>query len=237
MPQSLRSRAAWSAALLLLTPHAAFTQLPPRLVGLVTGTPSGRADAGLIECEPDGRGHAHLAMVGDVVCGATLTHIQADGVWLRGQTGTLMRLELATVPHSVSPGVNSLVFPEPPSIAPSITAADAGIVRITMTPAMLEAYLADVPGLLRAGIAAPHERTTESGSRVVDGFAVTAVTPGGLLDQVGIVAGDVIADVNGAPLQNLAALPRLIADLKTARHATIGVRRNSDRVLLVVDIK
>ena len=122
-----------------------------------------------------------------------------------------------------------------PPPAPEVIRTDDRV-HVTMTAARLDAYLSDLPALLASGDAVPHERGSDAGSRAIDGFEMTAVTAGSLLDSVGIRPGDIVADVNGAPLREVASLSLLLTDLRWLNIATLGLRRGNDRVLVVVDI-
>ena len=123
-----------------------------------------------------------------------------------------------------------------PPPAPEVIRTDDRV-HVTMTAARLDAYLSDLPALLASGDAVPHERGSDAGSRAIDGFEMTAVTAGSLLDSVGIRPGDIVADVNGAPLREVASLSLLLTDLRVAKHATLGLRRGEAKAMKVYDLK
>lgn len=181
-----------------------------------------------------------MVFVGERVCQATVEAIEADGVILRAEsTGAAVHLVLANhVTSRPTAGTHSTApaAPPMPPPAPEVIRTDDRV-HVTMTAARLDAYLSDLPALLASGDAVPHERGSDAGSRAIDGFEMTAVTAGSLLDSVGIRPGDIVADVNGAPLREVASLSLLLTDLRVAKHATLGLRRGNDRVLVVVDIQ
>ncbi len=239
------TRALGVACLLAMTTRPALAQdaasTVPTLVGLAIGT-ARPGSAAFIVCPADAASsRARMVFVGERACEATVEAIDADGVILRtASTDALVHLELSnTVTLRPTASTHRAATSASPALhlpAPEVTRADDRV-HVTMTAARLEAYLSDLPALLTSGTAVPHAHTSDAQPRVIDGFQVIAVTAGSLIDQVGIRPGDIVSDVNGAPLRDVASLPLLLSDLKAARHATLGLRRGDSRVLVVVDIQ
>lgn len=207
----------------------------PGLVGIVQPEPGGTRAGALITCDTgSSAGSARLVLLGDSVCGAQLVDVHSDRVTLT-QDGSAIELRLPEgepSPHTVAPVAR---LDAPGAAPPTVRIADDSV-HVQLSSAALDAYLADLPSLLAAASVVPHLQDGPDGRRP-DGFELTAVQPGSIVARLGIVPGDIVVDVNGAPFHDPATLLRLLADLKAARHATVGVRRHSERLLFVLDIE
>ena len=240
---------AWQSALLLVPvlltvaraqPSPA-SPAPPRLVGLVTGASAGGPSMALVACPQDGAGaSAHLVVAGDSICDWLVTAIDATGVDVQWPaTATHQRLALPDDVRRPAPpaGAVSADSPAVDSLpAPTVTQKD-GVVHIVIAPAVLEGYLANLPALLTSATIAPRPLTRDTAGGPATVFEVVNIRGGSLLEQLGVRAGDVVLDVNGAPLRDATGMLTLLADLKDARHATVGVRRGLTRLEFVVDVR
>ena len=59
----------------------------------------------------------------------------------------------------------------------------------------------------------------------MDGFLLGEIKPGSVIDQLGLKNGDVIARVNGEPLDSLPAAIRLATQAQTRGESTMDVLR------------
>ena len=248
MPPSLARRLAvlFAPALSMLVQAQPLSV--PVIAGLITGSPGGQPPAAIITCLQDGAGNStRLVVAGDVVCGWTVLAIDADGVDVRSAASPVVqRLHLPTPSPGTAPPAEPATRrhdePRPALPAPSVAHED-GVVHVVLPAALFDEYLANLPALLTSAtvIARAPERDAAV-QPIVQGvpvnlFEVTSVRPGGVIERLGVRPGDVVLDVNGAPLRDAAGLLSLLNDLRMARHATVGVRRAGDRVTFVVDIR
>ena len=213
---------------------------PPAVLGVITGTAPGQMPAALLACgarQGQPVPAARLVQVGDQACGLQLVDVRADGVTMRdASTLAVMSIGLASpaVPAG-RPDVDPRTLPElaEPSLAVS-RSEDAVHVRLSMT--LLEGYVANPVSILAAGTVTPYLQHDDSGRAVLGGLAIGSVKASGLFAQLGLRDGDIIAEVNGATVANLGSVSSLIADFTTARHGTVGVRRDGQQLLFVVDL-
>lgn len=217
--------------------------LPLRLAGVARGVATPAASACLIEClDPPARRGAWLYAVGDRACDiALIVEVVDDAVVVRNlQTG---RLELLALPRNAA----SAPAP-PPGDVPTDDSSDAlpvplverrstDVVTIELSRELLRRYTSNLPEVLGAALATPHYTSGESGPRAIDGFAMTRIKAGGIVEQLGLQDGDVLMDLNGQRLDNLAAIAGLLARADALSGATMTVLRGGARLSFVFNVK
>ena len=112
-----------------------------------------------------------------------------------------------------------------------------GLVSVDVPKASVDHYLVNLSELLSSAQAMPRFRDTANGQRVIEGFELTQVRPGSVVEQVGLKNGDVIVDVNGQALDSLPTVLRLFGQAQTMGQATVTVLRGSQRMTFVFTTK
>lgn len=220
----------------------AATVLPLRLAGVARHVATPARSAGLIEClEPPAQRGAWLYAVGERACDvALIVEVVDDAVVVRNlQTG---RLELLALPRDAAspappPGDTTTDATSDALPVPLVERRSTDVVTIELSRALLRRYTSNLPDVLGAALATPHYTSGESGPRSIDGFAMTRITPGGIVEQLGLQDGDVLMDLNGQRLDNLAAVAGMLARAEALSGATMTVLRGGARLSFVFTVK
>jgi len=148
-----------------------------------------------------------------------------------------IRREGVVLLNLVTNGPEFLAFPEDrplplaaPPPAPPVLAQDKGVVKVEVPRAMVDHYLKDLPALLDSAFAAPRYRDGRPGGKMIEGFVISRIREGGIVDQLGIRDGDIILEVNGEPLDSLAAVMRLLGGARTAPRSRVTVVRDGRKM-------
>jgi len=196
------------------------TSLPLDLYGTIAGE--------------DGRGYAiieerdkkkqRLYKVGDRVAGAAIVKILRNAVVLRvGESDqVLKKKEIATR------GSNRLPAAAPPGPAPAPGAAPRPQARPPQAPP--PGSPSDLASLLTQARVTPHVTAGSSGRP--DGVVINEIQPGSLFENVGLVNGDVIQEVNGRAVTGVADLVAMYRDLKPGLNLSVKVTRAGRQVVL-----
>lgn len=111
-----------------------------------------------------------------------------------------------------------------PAIAPS-AAQENGIV---IPKSVVDHYRTNLKEFLDSATAAPHFRD-EGGQRVIDGFEISSIKKGAIVDQLGFRLGDVIIEANGTRLDSLDKVLSLYQKSLTATRVDLIVLREGKR--------
>ncbi|MBL8142719.1 MAG: hypothetical protein JNM38_16485 [Acidobacteria bacterium] len=221
----------------------AATALPLRLAGVARHVAAPAMSAGLIEClEPPARRGAWLYAVGERACDvALIVEVVDDAVVVRNlQTG---RLELLALPQDAAsapappPGDGPTEDSSDAPPAPLVERRSTDVVTIELSRELLRRYTSNLPDVLGAALATPHYTSGESGPRAIDGFAMTRIKAGGIVEQLGLQDGDVLMDLDGQRLDNLAAVAGMLARADALSGATMTVLRGGTRLSFVFTVK
>jgi general secretion pathway protein C len=109
-------------------------------------------------------------------------------------------------------------------------------VSVDLPKALVQRHLANLSEVLASAVAVPHF-VDAAGGRRMDGFQITQVKPGGIAEQVGLRDGDVVVDVDGQPLDSMAAAMLLVARAPSLTNARLSVSRGGTIVNFVVSVK
>jgi len=191
------------------------------------GTIAGEDGKGYAIIEERDKKRQRLYKVGDSVAGATIIRIARNAVVLRvgdrdqvlKKKETAMRggsrtpMAFPAVPSGPAPG--SAPVPRP-SARPS-TGGPAG-------PA------GDLASLLTQARVTPNVTAGSSGKP--DGVIINEIQPGSLFENVGLVNGDIIQEVNGRTVNGVADLVSMYRELKPGTSLAVKVTRSGRQVIL-----
>jgi len=206
------------------------------LVGVMVDSAVPSRSACLVRCiQSPERKYASTRQVGETACDlAEIKEIRKDAVILRNLSAN--RLELLPLPENgASKGVLAAGEELPP--APVVVSEAPGLVSVDVPKASVDHYLVNLSELLSSAQAMPRFRDTANGQRVIEGFELTQVRAGSVVEQVGLKNGDVIVDVNGQALDSLPTVLRLFGQAQTMGQATVTVLRGSQRMTFVFTTK
>jgi type II secretory pathway component PulC len=203
--------------------------LPLQLTGVLVEPGAPARSACLIRCG-DPAGQRGMFFTGQSACGVVeITEIREDGVVVRNLQAK--RAEFLTFSGDKPPAVTP-----PPAPAPAV-ASPPDDVTVSLTKETVDHYLNNLSELLDAAYATPRYREIPGGQRAIDGYEITRVREGTVVEQVGLRNGDVILDVNGQRLDSLATVLGLVGQIQTMPQATVTVLRNGQRMTFVIKTK
>jgi len=191
------------------------TRLQLELLGTVAG--DGTYNYAIIE-EKDKK-KQRLFKVGDSVGNATLARVMRNAVVLRvGDRDEVLKMRK---PEDREPSRAERV---PGRLPPATEARDTG------TPPPESGPQADVLNILTQARLSPHISMGTSGKP--DGVAVSNIRPGSVLQNVGLVNGDIIQEVNGKAISNPSDIVDAYKDLKPGSTISVKIRRMGKQVTL-----
>lgn len=214
--------------------------LPLKLTGVVVDTTAHERSVCLIRCPDAVTAGASLYGVGDRACGLAEVHdIRDDMVVVRNlATNRLERLDLAPGGPTTPPLAPSTpLAPAETASRPVVAAPAPDLITVAVSRDTLERYWADLPSLLTSVQATPHYEVSSSGQRTLDGFAIGATPPGGVIDQLGLRSGDILLDVNGDRLDTPAAAMRLLAGARDMTQARLRIRRDGQPMTVLITVR
>jgi general secretion pathway protein C len=191
------------------------TRLQLELLGTVAG--DGTYNYAIIE-EKDKK-KQRLFKVGDSVGNATLARVMRNAVVLR--VGDMDEVLKMRKPEDREPSRAERV---PGRLPPATEARDTG------TPPPESGPQADVLNILTQARLSPHISMGTSGKP--DGVAVSNIRPGSVLQNVGLVNGDIIQEVNGKAISNPSDIVDAYKDLKPGSTISVKIRRMGKQVTL-----
>jgi len=192
------------------------TRLQIDLLGTVAG--DGTYNYAIIE-EKDKK-KQRLLKVGDTIGNATLARVMRNAVVLKvGDREEVLKMKK---PEDRAPARAERI---PGRVPPP--AAEA---RDTGTPPPESGSQADVLNILTQARLSPHISMGSSGKP--DGVAVSNIRQGSVLQNIGLVNGDVIQEVNGKAISNPSDIVDAYKDLKPGSTISVKIRRMGKQVTL-----
>ena len=159
---------------------------------------------------------------------ATVEKVERMKVIIRNlNNNRLEYLEIKT-DSKVSFGTTAKVTPGGGGIVSKVGENEFRISRTT-----LDAQLTNLPEILRQAKALP--ATDASGN--IYGFRITAIEPGSVYGELGILNGDVITGVQGNPVTSAQQAMEMYQNLRTAGDIEIQVERDGRRQTLKYQVK
>jgi len=191
------------------------TRIQIELLGTVAG--DGEYNYAIIEDKEKKK--QRLLKVGDTVGNATLARVMRNAVVLRvGDRDEVLKMKR---PEERAPSRAEKV---PGRLPPATEARD------TATPPPDTGPQADVLNILTQARLSPHISMGSSGKP--DGVAVSNIRPGSVLQNIGLVNGDVIQEVNGKAISNPSDIVDAYKDLKSGSTISVKIRRMGKQVTL-----
>ncbi len=191
------------------------TRLQIELLGTVAG--DGAYNYAIIE-EKDKK-KQRLLKVGDTIGNATLARVMRNAVVLKvGDRDEVLKMKR---PEERAPSRAERV---PGRVPPATEARDTG------APTPEPGSQADVLNILTQARLSPHISMGSSGKP--DGVAVSNIRSGSVLQNIGLVNGDVIQEVNGKAISNPSDIVEAYKDLKPGSTISVKIRRMGKQVTL-----
>ncbi|MGE5789422.1 MAG: type II secretion system protein N [Syntrophaceae bacterium] len=193
------------------------------------GTIAGEDGKGYAIIEERDKKRQRLYKVGDRVGGATIVRITRNAVVLRmgDRDQVLKKKEIASAGNSrqARPGVAA-------QQAPPVTPGAAPSPRAPSRPPAggPPGSATDLAGLLTQARVTPNVTAGSPGK--TDGVIINEIQPGSLFENVGLVNGDVIQEVNGKTINGVADLVSMYRDLRPGTNVSVKVTRSGRQVVL-----
>jgi type II secretory pathway component PulC len=250
----MRPAASVAFALALLAPGVSAQQpadalpssaLPLRLVGVLRALSRPTRSGALVQCgSPQERRPAWLVFVGERACDvAEITEVFEERVVIRNlRTGRLEMLPLVgattqSAPAHVLPTrvpASAEADPLPP---PLVLPGAEDVVNVELRQDVIDRYMANLPEALSSALATPHHATGSNGPGAVDGYEMSRIKTGGIVDQLGLRDGDVLMEFNGQRLDSLAAVTALLTRAQALDGARMTVLRRSRTLTFVFSVR
>jgi type II secretory pathway component PulC len=211
--------------------------LPLRLLGIMADAAVPSRSACLIRCsypiETSG-----IVATGQVACDiAEIVEVRQDEVVIRNLLTN--RRELLKFPKT-KPGAAT----EPatgtaskagavPSSPPPVVATSKDVVTVELPKDAVRGYLQNLPDLLESAFASPRYLDVGNGPRVIDGFEISRIRPGSLVEQMGFKDGDVVLDLNGQKIDGVPTALRLLGEVQNLAQARMTVLRDGRKMTFV----
>jgi type II secretory pathway component PulC len=216
--------------------------LPLRLVGIAIDGSTPTRSAAFIACgTPAEKRSARPVMIGERACDvADVIEVLKDAVVIRNVlTNRIERVALpATASSSASPTAAGGEIPANAAddeVPPPLGIPTApGVVTIELHRELLHRSLSNLPEVLTAALATPHHADGSLGP--IDGYVMTRIKAGGIVDQLGIQEGDVLLDFNGQRLDSLGAVTSLLGQAEALEGATMTVLRSGTTMTFVFKV-
>lgn len=130
-----------------------------------------------------------------------------------------------------------LIKPPPPLPAPRVMAKSPDTIAIDLPKDAVKHYLENLPDLLNSAAAAPRYREDKNGQKIIDGFEISQIREGSIVERLDLKNGDVIQAVNGEPLDSLATVMRLLGRIQSMSEAKLTVLRDGRKLNFVFNKK
>jgi len=229
------------------TPPLPVSALPLEVVGVMVDAGDPAKSVCLIRCTypvdltgifETGQRACEVAAVKEVRAdGVVITNLLAD----RPEFLRLRSVEArASTPAAAAPRPADdmpVTAPPPPAPAPPVVKKTADMVTIELPNTSIAHYLANLPELLESASAMPRYRDQGNGQRVIEGFEIDRIKKGSVVEQMGLVNGDVILELNGEPLDGLPSVIRLFGQAQNMARSKMTVLRGSERLTFVLNKK
>ncbi len=234
-PRNPARGARWAAGLwLLAAPFQSAPPLPPStlpldLVGVVVNAAAPDRSVCFVRRTYPSPSDAILRSGQSAFDYAEIVEVRLDGVVLRNRA--LGSFELLPFPKDRP----RLKVPPAAPAAPAIATAtpSSGPSRVEVPKGTVEHYLKNLPDLLDSAFAAPRLRPGKDGATAIDGFEISRIKQGSIVEQLGIRNGDVVLDVNGEALDSLATVMRLLGRFRDLPEAKLTVLRAGKKTTFV----
>jgi type II secretion system protein C len=125
----------------------------------------------------------------------------------------------------------------PPLPPPRVTAKSSDTVNIDLPKDSVKRYLENLPDLLDSAFATPRYREDKNGQKIIDGFEISRIKEGSVVERLDLKNGDVILAVNGKPLDSLATVMQILGRIQNMSEAKLTVLRDGRKLNFVFNKK
>lgn len=205
------------------------TDLRVTLLGTVVAIPEQFSSA-LISVEGGARAHGYG--VGDRIEDAEIIRIEQKLVHLRRGNGSIELLKISDEPEKPTSRTASTTS------TTEAAKGEGGIEQLSETSfvvdrSLLEKHLSDLDGLSRLGRALLHRGSDGE----FDGYRLSAIRRGTVVDQLGIKNGDIIHSVNGQALNSVQGAMSAYQNLMNESSFTFEVTRRGQRMTMEYQVR
>jgi len=225
----------WAASLIVLAhPQVSprmlpVSALPLDLAGVIVNAAAPSWSVCLIRCTYPPRPAVIFRAGQNVFNYAEIKQICREGIVLLNLVTN--RPELLTFAPN-RPGTHPSPPPPPPVLVPMPEGA-----KLEIPKATIDHYVKNLPELLDSAYASPRYRDGAGGRKTVEGFEISRIKEGGIVEQLGLKDGDVILDVNGFPLDSLASFLGALGRVHDLPQAKMTVLRKGRKMTFQIDRK
>ena len=228
------------AALAILGNGWAQTVRPPFVLeGVIVAA---RPEGSLTLIRLDGARRGRTLAVGELAAGFRLLEVFRDAALFESE-GRVVRLELASespkpgsAPRAPDPAPSGVEKPAPfvaDPVADSIQRDELEWQRRRFNRADVNRRLVkELPVILSDTGLTPRVRDGE-----MEGLRVTRIPDGTLLSESGLLPGDTLVSLNGAPVRGLNSLMGLLSGLQSADEVRLVVERGGEPVRLLYEVR
>ena len=142
----------------------------------------------------------------------------------------------ATAPEGGS-GARITSPPADEDAGPSVQALSTGVVTIEISREQLHRYTSNLPEVLTSALATPRYAAGSMGPAVVEGYELSRVKPGGIVDRLGLANGDVLLEYNGQALDSLTTVTTLFGQVQSLSGARLTVLRDGRKLSFVLRVR
>jgi type II secretory pathway component PulC len=195
-----------------------YSALPLDLVGIIVNPAAPSKSVCLIRCTYPSKKDEAFQPGQKVLEFWEIREIRPDGVII--QNLVKKNLEYLTFQKN-----KPLVKHPPPSQTPRVMTKSSDTVNIDLPKDTITYYLENLPDLLDSAFAVPRYREDKNGQKTIDGFEISRIKEGSIVERLDLKNGDVILAVNGEPLDSLATVIQLLGRIQNISEAKLAVLR------------
>jgi membrane-associated protease RseP (regulator of RpoE activity) len=209
---------------------------PLRLLGALANAVEPAKSTCLVQCSYSGQqATTTLLEPGQQACNvAEIAEVREESVVIRNLLTN--RLELLTFAESGSPSASPPSTTARQPFAPRVVKSSS-LIGVELQRDTVNHYLANLTDLLNCALAIPRYRDTGNGRQGIDGFELSRVKEGSVVEQIGLQDGDVILEVNGSRLDSMESVIRLVGQAQAMTRASMTVLRNGRSMNFVLTTK
>lgn len=201
-------------------------KLNVQLVGTVVAVPDSYSAAFILE---EGKTHAYAFGIGQTVVGAEILRIEEDRVRVRRADGGEEWIRI----DDEKPGADRSVASSSASLPPDEEVEQVGEDQFVVSRDMVQEALSDMESLSR--MARPLLHRGPDGE--FDGYRLSAIRRGTLLDKLGVRNGDIIHSVNGMDLNSVQGAMQALDALESEAKLEFKVTRRGEEKTLSYDLQ
>ena len=210
----------------LLTFNPPLSTLPLDLAGVVVDARDAGRSTCLVQLRPGPKTTGPLHPGENAFEMAEIRHIGSRGVIVRNVLTN--RLERLAFPKD-----RPAPSPAPPPPLPRLIPLGADKIEAEIPEEAIRYYTGNLAEILNSAYAVPLLKNGPDGVQTIEGFEISRVKKGGIVDQLGFLDGDVILAVDGEPLTSLERAMKFVGRAATMSRTELTVRRGGRKLTLI----